>query len=116
MNAFELHAAAFAVMQQLTGNCPVFTWDGIDWLMIPNGAMLKKNLTVGGFSLDNDLKFFCLVDQFVNAGYSTADEVKDAMLETPMQYLADNYAIKSVTIMTGGLQLMITADALAQDA
>jgi len=117
MDVFQFHAQAFATAQQLTGNCPVFTWDGVDWLAIPNGALLKKNLSVGGFSLDFDLKLFALVQQFIDNGTAEdAASLKNLMLETPLEYFGDSYKIVSVNINTGGQQIEILCNALSQGA
>jgi hypothetical protein len=115
MNAFEIHAAAMGVAEKLTGACPVFTWAGKNWQIIPTGAMLKKPLGIGGFGLDSDIRLFALVNQFAQSGYATAQAVKDAMLpETPMQYLGDNYKIESVDILPGALIIVIGANSIAQ--
>ena len=102
--------------QTLTGNCPVFTWDGVDWLTIPNAADLKRNLSIGGFSIDFNLILFATADQFAQAGYATADAVAEAMLDTPLQYLGENFKVESVKVLTGATIIVIGCNALDQGA
>lgn len=115
VNVFELHACAMATAQNLTGACPVFTWNGDDWQMMPNTSTLKKDLDIGGYSLDSDLSFHCLLAQFVE-DFTDVETLKQSMLETAMVYLGHNYKIVSVGILAGGLILKISANDLAQSA
>ena len=88
--------------QRLTGACPQFTWDDTNWLAMPNAADLKKSLAVSGWGFDFQLVLFATVDQFAQNGYATADTLVEAMLQTPMQYLGEDFKIEGVKILTGG--------------
>lgn len=108
MNVYEVHAASLAALQTEydqgdTVKCPVFLWREQNWKSLPGGARRRKDLGVGGFSLDSDLSIVCLVAQF---GVS-AQAQRDLMLNTQLTYLGQLYQIQTITIAAGGLQLQI---------
>lgn len=118
MNVYEVHSASLSALQTeldtqgAAVKCPIFTWAGKDYKALPGGAHLKKDLTMGGLSLDADLMITVLVAQF-NA---TANAQRDAMLRTKLIYLGHNYRIESVTIAAGGQQLRIECRDAVQGA
>lgn len=98
----------------LGDDCPVFTWNGAEWQIIPNLSTLQKRLDYGGFGLDFDSRFCCLVAPFLSLVTPNATALKDLMLETPLTYLGDEYQIKSVVIYPSTGIIAITANALNQ--
>ena len=81
---------------------------------MPNAADLKKSLAVSGWGFDFQLVLFATVDQFAQNGYATADTLVEAMLQTPMQYLGEDFKIEGVKILTGGTIIVIGANSLNQ--
>lgn len=117
MNPYAIHAGSIqSLIDEMGDDCPAFTWGGNDYSILPGTAKTRKDLTVGGFSLDFDLQFVALVSPFVAGAITGATTLRDAMLETEMQYLSDNYKIVSVDIVAGGQQVRIGANSLSQGA
>lgn len=109
MNLFAQHAAGLSQIQAILGkDCPVLVWGDVNYPVVPGSAAMKHDLTVGGQSRIYDLEIQgVLVKPFLTEALTTPQQVKDAMLETFMQYLGDAYKCIDVTILTGGLQLTL---------
>lgn len=120
MNIYKIHAGDLQSLETEQGeDCPSCNWNDADWLILPGGAMLRKDLGAGGFQMNSDMRLTVLFAQFSDAdpaAYPDAMTLKDMMLETPCTYLGDDYKIISVTIMGNGHQLHIEANALNQGA
>jgi hypothetical protein len=113
-NWYAIHAASLAQLQGEIGpDCPTFVWAGSTYNALPGGASRKKDLIVGGWKLDSDLSITCLIAQF-NA--TSPQALRQAMINTELDYLFDRYKIKSVTIAPGGLQIRIECEDLFQQA
>lgn len=115
INPYAIHAAGIASVQLEQGTaCPVMTWNGATIQIQPGGAIRRKDLGIGGFSLNADLRLTVLVASFLN--YNSADLVQADLLQTELDYLGEAYKVDSVTIAAGGLQLHLECNALAQNA
>lgn len=97
-------------------SCPVLNWNEKDRKIIPGTAVRRKDLGVGGFSLNADFKCHILVSELVDATMTTSKAVCDAMGQTEFQYLDDDYKVQSVSRTAGDLFLIIEANSLNQGA
>ena len=76
----------------------------------------KQPLETGGFGQIFDLKFSILVAPFLIGGITTAEALREIMLNTPIGYLGASYKIEAVTVYPTGLVMTIGANALNTDA
>lgn len=114
MNLYAEHESGFGELVSLMGSdCPVFTWANSEWKIIPNTAVFRKPLDIGGFTLNSDLRFWTLLDQFQANGIN---DIINSLQDTSMAYLGADYKITGVSIAPGGLHAIIEANALNQRA
>lgn len=115
MNHFEAHADCESQHEaELAEACPVFGWNGRnDWKILPGSAMRRKDLAPGGFQLNADLRFTCLVAQF---GLSATDQSDKMLQNGAVTYLGDLYKVEAVFIAPGGLQMHVECNSLNQSA
>lgn len=108
MNPFEKNADSLNRTQiRLADKCPVFTWGGQVWKMIPGTVTQGKDLSPGGYVLDFALSFEVLVAQFGE----TLPETKQAVT-----YLGEGYRIETIGKRPGNLQWIINCQSDVQGA
>jgi len=114
MNDYAANARALGWLQGRLGSaCPVVTWAGVDYEIIPDSAARRQDLVAGGCDLNADLQFEVLISTF---GYTDPQAFKGALLQRAIQYLGDDYKVQAVNIRPGGLQALIEANSLTQNA
>lgn len=115
MDYYAKHANGFQqVVDKLGDSCQTFTWANVStWKIIPGSVFMNQDLGVGGFSQRYSLRFWALVAQFSN---NSINDLKNALENTAMAYLGEDYQIKSVTIAPSALHIIIEASALNQGA
>jgi len=115
MNEYFYHAKAMQALQSSLGaGCPVVSWNGGTYSIVPSSAIRRKDLASGGFQLNADLRFNALVSVFGSA-YS-ATTLKNALLQTKIVYLDDSYKVTGVTTSPGGYQVTVDCDSLNQNS
>ena len=118
MNDFATHARAMQQVQdRLAGDCPVISWNGDDYKLIPGSASRRADLAPGGFQLNADFQCDALVATFIDGDTVTdAESLKDALLQRRIAYQGDFYKVDSVRILPGALQVRIECSSLGQNA
>lgn len=81
----------------LGDNCPTCVWNGNTIRIIPGTVVSRKDLTVGGFSTDDDLKFSVNVSDLPQNGQPT--------LRQTITYLNADYRLDAIITMPGGMML-----------
>jgi hypothetical protein len=116
MNDFATHVIGFAAIQNRLGaDCPVVTWDDLDFKVIPGSTRRRRDLGPGGFNLNSDFQFEALVSTFANGLTITdAHTLKDQLLQTRLGYLGDEYKPIAVTVRPGGLHVLVECNSLSQ--
>ena len=115
VNPFKIHADSIASFQATMGTeCPLVTILGKDVSVIPGTAMLRKDLSPGGFQMNADFVFTVLVASFGPG--SNAVDIKNKTLQRQISYLGDAYKVASVSILAGGFQLHFEANSINQNA
>lgn len=85
----------------------------------PNVEALKQTLSTGGVQEDYTQRFATLVSQFLTKTITTADAVRQLMLQqggTTFQYLGAAYKFTKVEIGPNGLVLFCEGNAQFQNA
>jgi hypothetical protein len=124
MNYYATHARGLgAVQARLAGDCPVVTWAGKEWLVVPGSAVRRKDLDDGGggFQLNADFRFEALVGQFLTAPGATpevldATGLEQAMLQTEIGYLGESYKAVAMHVGPGALVVRVDCNSLGQGA
>ena len=118
MDYYARHAGSLAALQgRLDDSCPVFSWQGKDWKIVPGSALRRADLGGGGFSLNADLRFSALVQQFIDdGGYEDVNDFQTAFQQEVIGYLGAGYKVDSVSIMPGGLQVLVNCNSSSQNA
>lgn len=110
VNPFAIHAAGLnSLIAEQGSDCPVFTWNGADYQILPGGALSRKSNSPGGFSLDSDLQLTVLT-----AAFGDAEAARAEMLETILLYAGHRYKIRDISIAQGGKQMRLHCDDAAQ--
>ena len=110
MNPYTDHAAGLGDLQaELGDNCPVFTWNGANYRILPASVRYGKPMDIGGFKTEADLAFVVLTNAF--PGYASAEAVKDALLQKQIAYRGKTYNVTNVIIPPTGQQMRVEADA-----
>jgi hypothetical protein len=117
MSDFQAHAQALADFQARQGDdCPYFLWGGKKCQAIPGTAQRRADLSPGGFQLNADLQFECLVAPMLTPAVSEVSALKSALLTTTIKYLEDAYKVDAVGIRMGGLVIRIECSSIDQNA
>lgn len=117
MTEYEIHAQALqGVQERLGGACPFFVWHGKEYKISPGTASRRKDLGSGGFELNADFRFSCLIGPLLSSDSPTITDLKDSLLQSRIIYLEDDYKPVSVDIMPGGLQIVVNCNSLNQMA
>lgn len=94
-DVYAKHLASVKAVQAYLGpKCPVFTWAGNTYQMLPGSVMQRKDLGVGGFKLSSDLRFLVCSDAFPNP---------PPQLKQMLTYLGINFRIDSIRTLPGGI-------------
>ena len=102
MSVYSVHAASLqAVYDELGTDGPTFTWSNKKWQILPGGTKFKRENSIGGLQLENDLQLTCLSAQFGN----TLPDSGDAFT-----YLNQTFRVVTVTTAPAGYQIRITSD------
>jgi hypothetical protein len=110
-------AASLAATQARLGDtCPMITWAGKDYAILPGSAMRRKELGVGGFDPNADLKFQAHLALFLTDTIANAMALEAAMLQTEVGYLGHRYKAISMRVMPGQLIIEVECNALSQRA
>lgn len=109
-NPFEDHADGLGELEaELGAECPTFTWAGKDWTVLPGGAMRRKPIDAGGFTVESDLQLTVRVWQFLSL-YQSAEALREQLLNTDFEYGGHRYTVETVTVAPGGHQIQIGAN------
>lgn len=117
MNPYLIQANDVAKLQSEQGGaCPVLTWGGNDYKILPGSVMQNKPLREGGFSSAFDFSCLLVASQFFTVAIPDVTTLKNALFNSPFTYLGDSYKFVNVHILSGGTLLRIEANALNQNA
>jgi hypothetical protein len=117
MNDYAVHARSLAAAKARLGDdCPVVTWGGRDYPVIPGSAARRQDLAAGGFQLNADFHFEALVSDWLTNAIPDVKQLKGRLLQTPVGYLGSDYKPISVTIRPGGLQMLVDCNSTGQNA
>lgn len=96
-NFYKVHAQSLAALQAEQGDaCPSFQYAGKTYLCLPGGARQKKDLGIGGYSFDSELKLVCLASVFTPG----LGAMKQQII-----YLGQNYRIDQILFAPNGYQI-----------
>ena len=93
---YQLHAEGIKQVQDYLGDaCLTFAWAGGTWQMLPDSMRRRKDLGMGGYTLDADLVFTSLLAQF----NGTVPALKNVIT-----YAGARYRIDSIVSSPGAYQ------------